>query len=312
MVYRGILGGSHSVDREVAVKVFDIPASEDQEQIVHAVAHATRQAACVRHPNVVHTYEMTVTSDRRPVVISELIEGTTLPTLVEAHAKARRRFTPDLALFVATEVAEGCAGAREARTPDGEFLNLCHLDLASREVLISSHGEVKVTDFGLGPAMRGSSAVRSMRSLARRLATMAPEVACGDRGDARTDVFAIGVILRELLVGPRFPPNVGDADRLRLAREGYIHAGLFTPSLPRQIDTIIRCSLEKDPADRWPHAGLMAFELRRACLSMGVGDARLFLRTAMTEMLAHAASSNDDATVPARVTRSGGRGSGQV
>jgi eukaryotic-like serine/threonine-protein kinase len=284
-VYVGILEGPFRIRRAVACKVYDVVATDDREAVVAALARATRHAAFVQHPNVASVYEFTVLHDAQPVVLSELVEGRPLTALLEAFAQKRRRLPLDLGLFLASEIAEGLTGARDARTLEGMRLNMSHHDLSARDVLVSWRGEVKVTDFGIGNAVRPASAVRTVRSLARRAATLAPEVARGHRGDSRSDVFSLGVLLREMLVGPRFAATTSDADAFSYARDGHVEMGVLEPQLPEPIASIVRRALEIDPVARYPHAGVMGYELRKACLSMGVGDGRLFLKHAMNDML---------------------------
>jgi serine/threonine-protein kinase len=283
-VYRGILSAPHRFRRALAVKVFDPAGWEDPTLLEDAIARTVRKAACVHHPNVVAPVEYARVGDR-PVVLSELVEGTSLTRLQEAHARLGRRFPPDLALFIALEVAEALTGARDARTPDNATLHMRHHDLSPREILISWHGEVKVTDFGVSAALRGGTAITDFTNVARRCATMAPEVVCGGRGDGRSDVFSLGIVLRQMLVGPRFSESTSEPDMLALARDGAIPIGLMESPLHGPIEEILQRALAVDPAHRYADAGRFAFDLRRACLSMGVGDGRVFLRTAMRDLL---------------------------
>lgn len=285
-VHRATVEGSYRVRRPVAVKVFDVPTSEDRDLVVTALARAARHAACVDHPNVVATYEFNVHQETHPFIVTELVEGRSLGALIDAFAAVNRRMPLDLALFIATEVAEGLSGARDARTHDGPFLNMVHADLSTREVLLSHFGEVKVGDFGIGSAVRPGSGVRTIRALARRAATMAPEIANGHKGDGRSDVFSLGIIVREMLLGPRFPANTADTNALEFARDGFVQMKILDPQLPEPLASILKRAIEIDPADRYPHASAMAYDLHRASLSMGVADARFFLRQAMHDMLA--------------------------
>ncbi|MEO6418247.1 MAG: serine/threonine-protein kinase [Polyangiaceae bacterium] len=286
VVHRGIVEGGYRVRRPIAVKVFDVPTSEDCDLVVTSLARAARHAACVDHPNVVATYEFNVHQEAHPFIVTELVEGRSLEALIGAFAAVNRRIPLDLALFIATEIAEGLSGARDARPTDGAFLNMVHSDLSTREVLLSHFGEVKVSDFGIGSAVRPGSGVRTIRALARRAATMAPEIAKGQKGDPRSDVFSLGIIVREMLLGPRFPANTPDADALELARDGFVQMKILEPQLPEPLGSILKRAIEIDPADRYPHASAMAYDLHRASLSMGVADGRFFLRSAMHDMLA--------------------------
>ena len=283
-VYRGILEGPNRVRRVVAVKIFDALSSEERDQVIAGLARATRNAACVHHPNVASPQELAFASANEPVIIGEWVDGVTLERFIRGHEQINRRVATDLALFIALEAAEGLTGARDAFTADRVRLNMGHHGLSGREVLLSIHGEVKVSDFGLALALRSSSGVVKLRSLAHRVATLPPEVAHGSRGDARSDVFSLGMMLREMLVGPRFSDGMADHEILEMARDGQIHSSPLERHLPEPLGAILRRAIEIEPARRHPHAGILADELRRACTPMGVGDGRLFLRQAVEEM----------------------------
>jgi serine/threonine-protein kinase len=283
-VMRGIYETPHGLSRTIAVKVFDVLSSEEQEIITATLAHAAREAACVQHPNVVPVIEFGLMAPGQPFVMMELVEGRSLAELVDSCARTRQRMPLDLALFIGIEIAEALAGARLARTPEGVQLGVVHGELSTNDVLLSWGGEVKVTDFGLGAAARASSSVRSIRALARRVRALAPEVARGQPGDARGDVFSLGVALREMLVGPRFPAHISEAEAIHYAREGTVPTGVFEPQLSAELRTLLARATDRDPMCRFPHAGAFAYELRRVALGMGVGDGRTFLRHAMPKL----------------------------
>jgi serine/threonine protein kinase len=294
-VYRGVIEGPYGIARTVAVKVFDVVASDEHEAVLAALTSAARRSACVRHPNVLRVEEFGLVGPAQPYAVEELVEGRSLARFAAHAARRKERIPLDLGLFIGAEVAEALAGARLACSPDGVRLGLVHGELSSCDVLLSWHGEVKVGDFGVAASTRAASSVRSVRSVARRIRALAPEVARGQLGDARSDVFSLGVLLRELLVGPRFPQIVSDAEALRWARDGVVHQSLFEPQLPQALQAILTRAVERDPAHRYPHAGAMGYELRRVALAMGVGDGRGFLRTALSRaFLDHDGDDGDD------------------
>ncbi|MDF2691648.1 MAG: serine/threonine protein kinase [Labilithrix sp.] len=279
-VLRGLLVMANGVQRSVAVKLFSAVSSDEADQVRTSLAGTARRLACVEHPNVVQVYECGEWRGQ-PFVVSELVSGVSLSTLQEAYAARQRRMPLDLALFIAAEVAEGLAAARVARDHGGVQLGLVHHALSSREVLLSWHGEVKVSDFETCVTRAASSSVRSLRGVARRATSMAPEVAQGSFADARSDVFSFGVLLRELLVGPRFPTSLTNSEAIRLAREGYVQPMTFQPHLPAGVDSVMTRALEVEPDARYPNASALVFDLRRIVLAMGVGDGRYFLRKAL-------------------------------
>jgi serine/threonine-protein kinase len=283
IVYRGILEGD--LRRSVAVKVFDLSSSDEPEGAIVSMARAAQRAACVVHPNVAQVIDFAPFDDnRQAAMVLELVDGMTLARLIEAHARGGRRLPLDLALFVATEIAEALSGARAATTPEGLLAGMAHLDLSAHQVILSRHGEVKLTDFGLAGANRWGSSVRSLRAVTARAASMSPEIARGRPGDTRSDVFSLGIALREMLVGPRFSPDLDEALALEHARDGHVPATFLELQLPADVREILGQALQVDPARRFPHATAMAYELRRVALSMGVGDGRVFLRAAVASL----------------------------
>ncbi len=281
VVHRARLESGAGLRRLVAIKRFATAATSDDLETVFAVAaRAARRAACIRHPNVVEIYDVGLWEEQ-PFFVLELVDGVSLRCLLDRYAARSRRLPLDLALFIGSEIAEALAGARTARDHAGVQLGMLHLGLGPRKVLLSWRGEVKVGDFETPIAMGASSGIRSLRSVTHRTSTMAPEVAQGGRGDGRSDVFSLGVVLRELFVGPRFPRDVTNAKAIRLAREGFVEPISFQPSLPEPLVHVMARALQCDPSERYPNASALAFDLRRVALALGVGDGRVFLRRAL-------------------------------
>lgn len=280
VVHRAILESGAGLRRLVAVKLFGTVASDDADQALDAAARAARRGACVRHPNVVELYDVGRWLNQ-PFFVLELVEGVSLRTLLDRYAAKSSRLPLDLALFIGSEMAEALAGARTARDHEGVQLGMLHLGLGPRKVLLSWRGEVKVGDFETSMALGASSSIRSLRSVTHRTATMAPEVARGAPGDSRSDVFSLGVVLRELFVGPRFPRDVTNAEAVRLAREGFVQPISFQPHLPEALVHVLLRSIHCDATERYPNASALAFDLRRVALALGVGDGRVFLKRAL-------------------------------
>jgi serine/threonine protein kinase len=288
-VHRCLLDSPSGVRRLVAAKIFGSVASEDAEHVYELAARTAMRAACVRHPNVVEVYDFGEWRNQ-PYILTELVEGVSLQTLLDRYAEKSLRLPLDLALFLACEIGEALSGARTARDHRGVQLGMLHLALGARKVLLGWRGEVKVGDFETSMAAVASSRIRSLRTVAHRTATMAPEVATGQAGDSRSDVFSLGVLFRELFVGPRFPRTTKNADAVRLAREGFVQPMSFQPHLPDALVQVMVRALQLDPADRYPNASAMAFDVRRIALAMGVGDGRLFLRRTLDRELGNDAS----------------------
>jgi eukaryotic-like serine/threonine-protein kinase len=302
-VYRAKVEGAAGVRREVAVKLFDVVASEERDVVVPRIARAIRNAADVRHPNVVQAYEFGIHRGQQPFALLELIEGQSLADLLEAFDEKGQRLPPDLALFIGIEVAEALSGAHAGARDGSGSGRLIHGDLSARDVLLSWHGEVKLSDFGISAAVGAASAIRSRLSIAKRVVTLAPEVAQGDKADARADVFSLGALLHVMLVGPRFSRDTPDDDILTSAVAGSFEARMFGPQLPPAILDLIERSTNADPERRIDDPAILAYELRRAAMALGVGDGRVFLRHALHSMFGSETPMDaDGATSPSRTT----------
>lgn len=283
MVRIGELQSASGVRKRVAVKVFDALYATEGEG-ANVLARAVRHAAHVRHPNVVEVFELGVLGEH-PYIVTELVEGCSLETFRGTYAAAGRRMPLDLALFVASEAAEGLAAARCAKNTEGMVLQMSHHDLSARQILLSWNGEVKVGDFGFRSAGMTSSGIRPVRQAVRTTLTyLAPEIVRGERGDARSDVFALGIVLHELLRGPRYADEASDTDVYDATLRGEILRTVTEPLLAPELSALVERATSPEPRERQPHAGVLAYDLRRLALSMGVGDARIFLRHALHEM----------------------------
>ena len=283
--------GEEVMARTVAVKLVDPALCRDTETM-QELRRSVRRTALVSHANVVQITDYFVTAttqaiacDPIPCILQEFVDGMSLAELVSRCEGARRRVPLDLALFIGCEIAEGLAAARHARSIDGVILNMAHHNLSMRQVLLSWNGDVKVGDFGWRPEVGLVSGVRrSERDLRAQLVHMAPEVARGSRGDGRSDVFSLGVILHEMLYGSRFPRGISAAAALESARSGDVSRPVTSPLLPAGVAAILDRALSVDPRERQAHAGVLAYDLRREALALGVADGRMFLRSTLFEM----------------------------
>lgn len=279
-VHRGVLESSWGLRRPVAVKVFDAAPEDESGELLRRLARIGRRAACVRHPSVVQTLEVDRTDGHQAAqsfVVTELVCGESLRSLLASWQEESLRVPLDFALVAGLKVAEGLGAALYAETAEGSLTALVHGDLSPRQVLVSDQGEVKIGDFGQGELREMVSHVRSRHDIAYT----APEVACGLDPDPRSDVFSLGVLLHEMLVGPRFARKTPAEDIIKMVRDGRFHVGILEPNLPRELRAVIDRALAPNPAERYPHARAFSFDLRREMLRMGLCDAQTCIRQAV-------------------------------
>ncbi|AXH95582.1 protein kinase domain-containing protein [Ornithinimicrobium avium] len=237
------------LDRAVALKVMRDDLARD-DTFVRRFVHEARVVARLQHPHIVGVYDQG--EDEHVVFLAmELVEGSTLRDVITRRAplSARR------ALSIVVPVTEALAVAHA----DG----LVHRDVKPENVLISHRGQVvKVTDFGLARLDGHPNATTEM--LWGTAAYLAPEQVEHGTADPRTDVYAVGLLLHELLTGTKAFP--GD-DPLRVAYE-HVHGGMphardLVPTVPEAVADLVLRAAANDPDDRPADASELLLELRR-------------------------------------------------
>ena len=277
-VHRGVLTARFGLRRTVAVKIFDVQRDDDPAELLRRLGDVAARAAAVRHPSVIQTYELATTpGSRRPFLVTELVDGESLASLLAAWRDSSVRVPIDFALVVALKTAEGLAAALFSDHPDGGVTGLVHGNVCASQVLVSELGDVKIGDFGLCGLRDLTSHVRSRSALSH----VAPEVAGGHEPTPQTDVFSLGMILREMLIGPRFGAGTDMAEAVRMVRCGVVHAPLVAPNLPHDLRSVLDRAIAPEPEARYPHARALAFDLRREMLRLNLSDAQTSVRHAV-------------------------------
>jgi len=237
------------VGSRVAIKVISEEFARDRELAERFFAEA-RAVNMIRHENIVNVLDLTTLPDGRPVIVMELIDGHTLRSIVRAGP------TPlGGVVHVMIDVLSALAAAHAA--------GVVHRDLKPDNILVTASGRAKVLDFGiakLARALPGQLGPRTRTGAV--LGTpeyMAPEQISGGHVDARTDIYAAGVVLFEAMTGRR--PFDGDSD-FEVMRAHVDHAPpsarALRPEIPDELANVIACALAKRPSERFANATAMA------------------------------------------------------
>jgi eukaryotic-like serine/threonine-protein kinase len=244
--------------RTVAVKVMAEHLAHDPT-FVDRFTREARAAAMLSHPNVVSVSDQG--SDQGLVfLVMELVRGRTLRDLLQA----RGRLTVGEAFAVLEPVLSGLTAAHRA--------GIVHRDIKPENVLIGADGVVKVADFGLARALTGTGQTSHTGGvLIGTVAYLSPEQLERGKADARSDVYAAGVVLFEMLTG--HPPYGGDTP-LAVAYQ-HVHHDMPTPSdevpgLPWEVDELVARTTRRDPAVRPLDAGAFLADLEDVRNDLGI------------------------------------------
>ena len=259
--------------RTVAVKVMHESLCGDPGFMARFDREA-RSAAGLSHPNVVSVFDQGVDNDR-PYIVMEYVEGNTLRQVMSRE----RPMPPQRALDLMLPIAAAVAAAHEA--------GIVHRDLKPENVLISTRGQVKVADFGLARAITAHTATAPGTQIGT-VSYMAPELVVDGKGDTRADIYALGVVLYEMLTGLK--PHTGD-NPMQVAYS-HVHSEIGRPSaaapwpIPDYVDALVTSAAARK-MDARPKDGTVFHErlsLARAALAQGIpNDPALATRIATGE-----------------------------
>ena len=248
------LGRDVRLDRDVAVKVLRADLARDP-QFQHRFRREAQNAAALNHPAIVAVYDTGETvSDYGPLpyIVMEYVEGRTLRDIVKTEGPMDEQRAMET-------MADICA-ALDFSHRNG----IIHRDVKPANVMINNAGAVKVMDFGIARALADGQGVTQTAAVVGTAQYLSPEQARGELVDARSDVYAAGCVLYELITGE--PPFTGDspvAVAYQHVREDPIPPSRQNPDVSAALDAVVLKAMSKNPANRYQSAAEMRTDLVR-------------------------------------------------
>jgi serine/threonine-protein kinase len=242
------------LDRDVAVKVLRADLARDP-QFQHRFRREAQNAAALNHPAIVAVYDTGETvSDYGPLpyIVMEYVEGRTLRDIVKTEGPMDEQRAMET-------MADICA-ALDFSHRNG----IIHRDVKPANVMINNDGAVKVMDFGIARALADGQGVTQTAAVVGTAQYLSPEQARGELVDARSDVYAAGCVLYELITGE--PPFTGDspvAVAYQHVREDPIPPSRQNPDVSAALDAVVLKAMSKNPANRYQSAAEMRTDLVR-------------------------------------------------
>jgi serine/threonine protein kinase/Tol biopolymer transport system component len=250
--------------RDVAIKILTAVTLSDREKLQRFEQEA-RATGMLNHPNLLTIYDVG-NSEGTPFLVSELLEGETLRTRID-----RGPIPPRKAVDIALQLAHGLAAAHEK--------GIVHRDLKPENVFITKEGRVKILDFGIAKLSATGSEGPSFQMAATEpgmvlgtVGYMSPEQIRGELVDRRSDIFAFGAIVYEMLTGKRAFKRSSSIETLSaILKEDPPDLSEALPNIPPQLEKLVRRCLEKDRDQRFQSARDLAFNLETLSTFSTVG-----------------------------------------
>jgi eukaryotic-like serine/threonine-protein kinase len=261
------LSGEAGFRRLVAIKRLH-PHLADEPEFVHMFFDEARLAARIHHPNVVPILEIGKEGKERFLVM-EYVEGATL----EQVGRQRRgeRLKPALAIRMVLDALAGLQAAHDLEDDSGKPLEIVHRDVSPQNILIGLDGLARLTDFGIARATSRVGKTTRSGQFKGKLTYSAPEQVLGHPMDRRTDIYAMGIVLWEVLTGER----LFDADSEAEVWQKLLERPIPSPQsvradVARELGAVVMRALEREPKLRFPSAAAFADALEVAARSAGL------------------------------------------
>jgi TonB family protein len=289
-VYKARMRGEEGFEKIVAIKRI-LPHMADNDDFITMFIDEAKLAAQLTHNNIIHIYDLGK-EDAYHYIAMEYVEGKDLRSILKTGSEKGYPLPVDLALFIASKVANALDYAHRRMGLDGKELNLVHRDVSPQNVLISFEGDIKLCDFGIAKAATKVQQTQA-GALKGKLQYMSPEQAWGKKVDRRTDIFSLGIVLFEMLTGERLFSGDTDLTILEQVRDARSEApSVKNPDVPKKVDQIVLKALAKNPQDRYQNASEMEKDINSVLYSFqpapGPADLAIFMHRLVEA--SHAAS----------------------
>jgi len=282
-VFKAKSYGVEGFEKIIAIKRILPTMGEDRDFIKMFIDEA-KIAGQLAHANICQIFELG-RIDGSHFIAMEYIWGKDLLQIQNRLRKIKQQMPIPMACFGIAKVLEGLDYAHRKRDAHGRPLEIVHRDCSPQNVLVSYEGEVKVIDFGIAKATSRNS--RTMAGVLKgKFGYMSPEQARGESLDRRSDLYALGVILWEILAGRPIHGGLGGEALLDIVRSGIVEPpSVYAPDVPPELEEIVLKALSPERNERYATGRELSSAIGRALVKQG--EAELIDASALEAALAN-------------------------
>ncbi len=291
-LYQAKLIGDEGFEKLIAIKRI-LPHLSEETNLVKSFIDEAKLAAFLQHPNIVQIYDFGSVNSTYYIAM-EYLYGKDLKLITERYQEKGLPLSIENALYIATQVCAGLDYAHKLKDFRGRPLNIIHRDIGPHNIFVSYDGQVKIIDFGIAKAAIQNTKTQD-GSIKGKMAYMSPEQALGEHIDHRSDIFAIGILLYEMVTHKRM--FEGDAFRIfaKVREADYTPAAIVNEALPRELCGILDKALAKDREQRYQSAEELLTDLERCMHGLSISPSYRNLSQYMKDLFGKEAEAEFEA-----------------
>ena len=265
-VFRAVVKGPQGWERELVVKRI-LPQLSGNAEFTKMFIREAKISALLVHPNIVQTFEFGE-AEGTYFIAMEGVQGVTLRELLTKLKKEQRAMPFMVIADIAKQVCTGLDYAHTLTGPDGTALEIVHQDVSPTNIMLAFNGTVKILDFGIARAASFAEEEAKKGLIKGKVAYLAPEQVNMQPFDHRIDIFALGIVMHEMMTGARLFQAKNDVAKMRQLLAAPIPPpSSINAAVPRELDRIVMKALEVDPTQRYQSATAMAGDLERTMIA---------------------------------------------
>jgi serine/threonine protein kinase len=258
-VFKAKILSHHGFEKLLVIKRI-LPHLAKDKNFVSMFIDEAKLTAQLSHPKIVQVTDFGDV-DGQYFIALEYVDGFDALALLRTSAQKQVRLPIPISVFIVMELLDALDSAHNAADRSGKGMRLVHRDISPSNVFISRRGDVKLGDFGIAHAQERESKTQA-GTLKGKYGYMSPEQVVGAKLDGRSDLFAVGIVLAEMLMGRRLFTAPTDLDVLLMVRDGRLERlDKYCKDLPQDLDRITRTALKKRLGDRYQTAAAFRDDL---------------------------------------------------
>ncbi|WP_438483409.1 serine/threonine protein kinase [Oleiharenicola lentus] len=302
LVYEAVQRGSGNFRKTVAIKLIREEYSSIPEFQKNFIGEA-RLVADLIHTNIVQTYHLGQVNGGQYFMTMEFVRGVNLEQLIDRHIELNRKVPVDMAVFIASRVCRGLSYAHAKRDLEGRLLGIVHRDVNPKNVMLAMEGDVKLTDFGIAKAL-DLMYNEEGKVIPGKDEYLSPEGASYAVTDGRSDLFSLGIVLTEILLGKNL---FRGASRLE-SRRNVLSMQLpkfskLRPDIDEKLEVILHKALNRERDKRYQSASEMLTDLELYLYSDRYGPTNEKLAVYLEDVFPPAKVGSNPATTPPLLPR---------